>query len=49
MGKIKLNLQSLQDLEDELLDDEYFYAQHKEKMKRKKPKNNDEEGKIPED
>jgi len=49
MGKIKINLQSLQDLEDELLDDEYFYSQHKEKMKRKKPKSNDEEGTVSED
>lgn len=49
MGKIKLNLQSIQDLEDEMLDDEYFYVQHKEKMKRKKPNKNDEERTVSKD
>jgi hypothetical protein len=48
MGKIKTNIQSLQDLEDEMLDDEYFYIKHKEKMKKKKTKTNDEEGTVSE-
>jgi hypothetical protein len=49
MGKIKTNIQSLQDLRDEMMDDEYFYVQHKEKMKRKKTKTNDEKGTVSED
>lgn len=44
MGKIKLNLQSLQDIEDELLDDEYFY-ETKQKIKKKKL-NNDSKGRA---
>jgi hypothetical protein len=49
MGKIKTNIQSLQDLEDEMLDDEYFYVKHKEKIKKKKTKADDEEGTVSKD
>jgi hypothetical protein len=47
MGRIKINLKSLKDLEDEFLDDEYFYEK-KTKIKKKKP-NNDEERTVSED
>ena len=49
MAKIKTNIQSLQDLEDEMLDDEYFYVKHKEKIKKKKTKADDEEGTVSKD
>jgi hypothetical protein len=46
MGKIKINLYSLKDLEDEFLDEEHFYSKSKEKIKKKKTKDNDDEGTV---